>query len=412
MVRNTKILDIRGQCLKLNTAVDVQPLLEGFDPTLIEEVHLGGNTIGIEAAQEFAKFLEKTRNLKVADFADIFTGRLISEIPDALKALCDAVEPKSTLVEINLCDNAFGVRSIEPLRNLLQNNRFEILKLNNNGLGPEAGILIANWLKKSAELSKEKGLTSNLKTVICGRNRLENGSAPAWADAFAEHGSLEEVRLPQNAIWTDGIQALSEGLSKCPNLRYLDLQDNTFIKDGSKAAVDAWAHTLPKLSALETLIFSDCVLSEEDDEEVPLPLKKLAEGSNQNLVTLVLQNNNLNASTFKFFADSLTPLPKLKRLELQWNDVDEDSEGYIDTIRQVMKKRNGKLFAYEEEEEEEEEEVEEEVEKEEEEEKEKEQEAKEREEGGAKEQVPPKEARKLDEDVSTLTDILSKVTIH
>lgn len=65
MVRNTKTLDIRGRSLKLNTAVDVIPLLEGFDPALIEEVHLGGNTIGIEAAQEFANFLEKTQILKV-----------------------------------------------------------------------------------------------------------------------------------------------------------------------------------------------------------------------------------------------------------------------------------------------------------------------------------------------------------
>lgn len=65
MVRNAKILDIRGQSLKINTAGDVLPLLKGFDPTSIEEVHLGGNTIGVEAAQEFAKFLEKTQNLKV-----------------------------------------------------------------------------------------------------------------------------------------------------------------------------------------------------------------------------------------------------------------------------------------------------------------------------------------------------------
>ncbi|KAH0831977.1 hypothetical protein J3R83DRAFT_12876 [Lanmaoa asiatica] len=405
MARNTKILDIRGQSLKLNTAVDVAPLLEGFDPTLIEEVHLGGNTIGIEAAQEFGKFLEKTQNLKVADFADIFTGRLISEIPDALKALCDAVEPKSTLVEINLSDNAFGVRSVEPLRNLLENNRFEILRLNNNGLGPEAGITIASWLKKSAELSKEKGLTSNLKTVVCGRNRLENGSAPAWADAFAEHGTLVEVRLPQNAIWTDGIHALAEGLSKCPNLRYLDLQDNTFIKDGSKTAVHAWANALPNFSTLETLIFSDCVLSEEGDDEVPPLLQKLAEGSNQNLVTLVLQNNNLNASTFKFFVNSLTSLPKLRRLELQWNDVDEDSEDDIDAIRQIMKQRSGKLFAYEEEEEGEEGEEGEEEEEEEEEEKEEKVEQ-------AEEQVTSEEALRLEGAVSTLADIMSKVTIH
>jgi Ran GTPase-activating protein (RanGAP) involved in mRNA processing and transport len=65
MVADPKILDIRGQSLKLNTAADVTPLLEGYDPTLVEEVHLGGNTIGIEAAQEFARFLEKTRTLKV-----------------------------------------------------------------------------------------------------------------------------------------------------------------------------------------------------------------------------------------------------------------------------------------------------------------------------------------------------------
>ena len=343
---------------------------------------------------------------QVADFADIFTGRLISEIPDALKALCDAVEHKSTLVEINLSDNAFGVRSVEPLRNLLENNRFEILRLNNNGLGPEAGILIANWLKKSAELSKEKGLTSNLKTVICGRNRLENGSAPAWADAFAEHGTLVEVRLPQNAIWTHGIQALAEGLSKCPGLRYLDLQDNTFIKDESNAAVNAWAHTLPKLSALETLIFSDCVLSEEDDDKVPPLLEKLAEGSNQNLVTLVLQNNNLNASTFKFFANSLTSLPKLKKLDLQWNDVDEDSDDAIDSLRKIMVQRSGKLIAYKQgEEEEEEEEEEEQWEGEEE-------EGREGEAEDIQEQIPFEEARKLEGAVSTLTDIMSKVTIH
>lgn len=307
-------------------------------------------------------------------------------------------------MEINLSDNAFGVRSVEPLRNLLENNRFEILRLNNNGLGPEAGTMIANWLKKSAELSKEKGLTSNLKTVICGRNRLENGSAPAWADAFAEHGTLVEVRLPQNAIWTDGIHALAEGLSKCPNLRYLDLQDNTFIKDGSKAAMNAWALALPKLSALETLVFSDCVLSEEGDDEVPPPLQKLAEGSNKNLVTLVLQNNNLNASIFKFFATSLTSLPKLRRLELQWNDVDEDLEDDVDAIRQIMEQRGGKLFAYEEEEEEAEElEAEEEG-------GESEREREENEE--TEEQAPSEEARKLEGDVSTLTDIMSKVTIH
>ena len=73
MVRNTKSLDIRGQSLKLDTAEDVVPLLEGFDPASVEEVHLGGNTIGVEAAQEFAKFLKKTQNLKVFSLSRPFS---------------------------------------------------------------------------------------------------------------------------------------------------------------------------------------------------------------------------------------------------------------------------------------------------------------------------------------------------
>jgi len=74
MVKNTKILDIRGQSLKLDTAEDVAPLLEGFDPTLIEEVHLGGNTIGIEAAQAFAKFLDKAQSLKAFPLSRPFSS--------------------------------------------------------------------------------------------------------------------------------------------------------------------------------------------------------------------------------------------------------------------------------------------------------------------------------------------------
>ena len=137
----------------------------------------------------------------MADFADIFTSRLITEIPQALSAICDALKDKTSLVEINLSDNAFGGRSVDPMVPFLTTNRsFQILKLNNNGLGPAGGEIIANALLKSAELSRAEGKPSNLRVVICGRNRLENGSAPAWAAAFAAHGGLEEVRMPQNGI--------------------------------------------------------------------------------------------------------------------------------------------------------------------------------------------------------------------
>ena len=85
---------------------------------------------------------------QVANFEDIITRRLISEIPDALSAICDALVDKTSLVEIDLSNNAFGGRCVDPMVPFLTNNRsFQILRLNNNGLGPAGGIVIANALR-------------------------------------------------------------------------------------------------------------------------------------------------------------------------------------------------------------------------------------------------------------------------
>ena len=48
-------------------------------------------------------------------------------------------------------------------------------------------------------------------------------------------GTLEEVSMPQNGIFFEGITALAEGLSHNPNLRFLNLSDNTFTVKGAKA---------------------------------------------------------------------------------------------------------------------------------------------------------------------------------
>lgn len=60
-----KILSLQGKGLKLNTREDIVPHLKDIDPTLLEEIHLGGNTIGVDASQALAEFLEKTQVLKV-----------------------------------------------------------------------------------------------------------------------------------------------------------------------------------------------------------------------------------------------------------------------------------------------------------------------------------------------------------
>ena len=65
MASNPKIFSLQGEGLKLDSRADIEPILSKVDPKIIEEIHLGGNTIGIEAAQAIAEFLEKTEVLKV-----------------------------------------------------------------------------------------------------------------------------------------------------------------------------------------------------------------------------------------------------------------------------------------------------------------------------------------------------------
>jgi len=353
MASASQILSLAGKGLKLHTREDIEPWLQDVDPTIIEEVHFGGNTVGVEAAEALAGFLDKTTSLKIADFADIFTGRLISEIPLALSAICDALKDKTSLVEINLSDNAFGGRSVDPMVPFLTHNRsFQILKLNNNGLGPAGGATIANALLESAKLSKAEGKSSNLRTVICGRNRLEDGSASAWAEAFAAHGSLVEVRLPQNGIRMDGIASLAQGLAKCPHLEYLDLQDNTFSQVGSKAM----ARSLLVWHDLRVLNLSDCVLAEEGEGVSPV-IETIAKGSNPKLQTLQLQNNNLETRSFTLLAEGIPKLTHLMSLELQWNEVDDEDDEGLQNLIDNFRQRGGKVYLNDEDEEDEEDDI-------------------------------------------------------
>jgi Ran GTPase-activating protein 1 len=60
-----KILSLHGKCLKLDTRAEIEHHLTGVDPTILEEIHFGGNTIGVDASLALAEFLQKTKVLRV-----------------------------------------------------------------------------------------------------------------------------------------------------------------------------------------------------------------------------------------------------------------------------------------------------------------------------------------------------------
>ncbi|WVO19063.1 uncharacterized protein IAS62_000339 [Cryptococcus decagattii] len=318
----SKVFSILSKNLKANTKAELEPYISQLEEMEdVEEVHFGGNSLGIEACEAIANVLKKKTNLKVVDLADIFTGRLISEIPQALSALCNALSEHASLIELDLSDNAFGGRCVDALVPFLQSNtHFQIFKLNNNGLGPWGGSVIAKALLDNAAKCEKEGKESSLRVIVCGRNRLENGSAPDWAEAFGKHRNLKEVKMPQNGIRMEGIQALAEGLSNCRELEHLDLQDNTATKTGTRAIVKhlcSWPN-------LKHLNLSDCLLGSAGSIALATSLSL---GSNPKLESLKLQYDEMDKRAVELLSVAISQhLKELTVLELNGNRFYEDDD--------------------------------------------------------------------------------------
>ena len=203
---------------------------------------------------------------------------------------------------------------------LTTNTSFSVFKLNNNGLGPQGGAMIARSLSANADKCAREGKPSSLRTIVCGRNRLENGSAAAWAEAFSKHKGLVEVRMPQNGIRMEGIAKIAEGLSKNPNLQHLDLQDNTATKTGTRSIVKV----LSSWPDLRVLNLSDCILGNAGGIALAT---SLSVGSNNKLEKLQLQYGEFDKRTVEILSEAIAQhLTGLKVLELNGNKFDAEDE--------------------------------------------------------------------------------------
>ncbi|KAI9138044.1 hypothetical protein BKA69DRAFT_1031828 [Paraphysoderma sedebokerense] len=324
------VFSIEGQGLKLNTAEDVAEFVQQIaEMDNLKEIRLSGNTFGIEAAVAIAEALKKKSTIEYCYFSDMFTGRLKTEIPHALKAIGDALVDKP-IKHFDLSDNAFGPTGAEPLRNFLSNNRsLETLKLNNNGLGIQGGTIVAQSLLACNELNVKEKTKSNLKTFIAGRNRLENGSMEYLSNAFKAHGSLVHVSMPQNGIRPEGIKTLMTALSECKDLEVLDLQDNTFTTIGSNAlaeSISSW-HKLRKLHV------GDCLLGK--DGAISL-FKALMNYKVESIEELHLAFNEIDEQGASLLSNWLDKFGgKVKLLELNGNCFDPEGD-LVEKITQIL----------------------------------------------------------------------------
>lgn len=323
----SKLFTLEGKGLKLDSAADIESHVAKLrEMTDVVEVRLLGNTLGVEACKALGDILKSKKSLEIANLADIFTARLLNEIPPALSHLLTSLLTLPNLHTIDLSDNAFGLNTVSPLTNFLSaHTPLKHLILQNNGLGPHAGILIADSLStlhaKKEEARKDGKTVPDLHTFICGRNRLENGSMAAFAKAFGLHTGLKEVGMVQNGIQPDGIShLLSQGFT---------------IKGARELAkvVGGWVE-------LKDLGVGDCLVGNRGSI---LVAKELQKGKNEHLETLRLQFDDVTIKGVEEYLEAAKKgLPRLRRVELNGNKFEEE-DLVITHLRELLDERKDKF---------------------------------------------------------------------
>lgn len=334
--KDEEVFSIAGKAIKLDTEADIQPYLKQLDEmNNVKKIDFSGNTIGIEASKHLANSMKKHQStLEEVNFSDLFTGRLNTEIPKSLDYLLPAMIDAPKLTIINLSDNAFGLQTIEPVEDFIPKAVYlQHLILSNNGMGPFAGERIGKCLYKLSLNKKKLGLTS-LKTFICGRNRLENGSTKYLSIGLKAHEDLEVVKLYQNGIRPTGISTLiTQGLKYNTKLRIIDLQDNTIT---TKSAT-VLAKNLPVWKHLKELNVNDCLLKPLGSLEL---VKALEAGETlKTLKVLKLQYNELDERSLPHLKNAIeNKLPNLESLELNGNILEEENS-VIEEITAIFEQR-------------------------------------------------------------------------
>lgn len=330
---SSEVFSVAGRQLKLNTVADIAPYVADLGSKVgVTKIDFSGNTIGIEASKELGAAIVKHKDTLVeVNFSDLYTGRLNTEIPKSLNYLLPALLQCSKLTTVNLSDNAFGLQTIDPIEDYLSKAvTVEHLILSNNGMGPYAGARIGKSLYKLAKAKQASGHNS-LKTFVCGRNRLENGSINYLSIGLRNHKDLSVVRLYQNGIRPAGVEKLIVlGLSRNKKLQVVDLQDNTLTSRASSAL----AKTLPEWRELEELNLNDCLLKPKG---CLLLAEALAAGqASKQLSTLKLQYNELEPDSLAKLAVAVqNSLTNLKHLELNGNRFEEELED-LEAIRTAI----------------------------------------------------------------------------
>lgn len=313
-------LSFANRNLKLDTEKDAKEITDAIASFKnLKSLVLEGNTLGIGAAKAIGKALESHPEIQEIHGKDLFTGRLKTEIPQALTHVGSGLMlAGARLTTLDLSDNAVGPVGMDGLHVLLTSPvcyTLQQLHLNNNGWGPTGGVRLADCLIECHERSVRDGCPMQLREFVSGRSRLENPGATRLAEFFRRVKTMEKVVMPQNGIYHEGVRALAEALSENPALQHLDLNDNLLTPKGARAM----AKSLPLMKELRVLNLNDCLLRAAGARAIAAALQ----GNNAKLEELHLAFNEVTRDAAISLVEAAAGRHCLSVLQLDGNQLGE-----------------------------------------------------------------------------------------
>ncbi|XP_017069689.2 ran GTPase-activating protein [Drosophila eugracilis] len=325
-------ISFQDKALTWDTAADVQDVVDALNKqTTVHYLNLDGNTLGVEAAKAIGEGLKRHPEFRKALWKNLFTRRLKSEIPEALKHLGAALNVAGAkLTVLDLSDNALGPNGMRGLEEFLRSPvcySLQKLLLYNCGLGPEGGSMLSKALIDLHANAKKAGFPLQLRVFVGARNRLENSGARALAEAFKTLKTFEEIVLQQNSIYFEGVSALAESFKENPHLRVINMNDNTLRPKGAEKI----AEILPFLPMLRELNCGDCLVRTNGAYHFGEAL----ENSNDQLEVLDLGFNEINSDGGMVLVSAMKNKLKLRFFNLDGNNFGEEG---AEQIKEEMNK--------------------------------------------------------------------------
>lgn len=285
--------------------------------------------MGCNAAKHIGEALKKHPEFKKAQWKDMFTGRMKTEIPLALIDLTKGIMTASAQITVlDLGDNALGPNGMSGLVDFIKSSAcfsLQELRLMNCGLGITGATMLANSLTECFRKSVEAGTPMELRVFAAGRNRLENQGAKALSAIFSEIQTLEEITIPQNGIYHQGMAALAEALKKNINMQVINFNDNTITAKGAEVLAEAFY----AIECLREINLGDCLLKDVGGQI----LSDVLADCHPDLEFVNLSGNEIGPEIGIALANSMGHKENLKQFILDCNQFGDEG---VEAITQIM----------------------------------------------------------------------------